>query len=158
MAVTGREKGSSRRFAEADEHRDDDECGEGADRGRASGSHRPNGILTAVRLRLSAIIKPSKVLARLAVALLAVLLLTRTTASASVIGNHACRDTGHRVVAFPVDAQGIPSGPGTELIGGWTEKPGQELGGPVGVVAAADGSLWVSDDRNGMVLRLTRTS
>ena len=75
-----------------------------------------------------------------------------------VIGYHGYRDTGHRVVAFPVDAQGIPSGPGTELIGGWTEKPGQELGGPVGVVAAADGSLWVADDRNGMVLRLTRTS
>ena len=75
-----------------------------------------------------------------------------------VIAYHGYRDSGHRVVAFPVDAQGIPSGPGTELIGDWTEKPGQELGGPVGVVAAADGSLWVADDCNGMVLRLTRTS
>ena len=56
------------------------------DRGHASGSHRPNGTLTAVRLRFSAITMPSSAL------------------------------------------------------------------------AAADGSLWVADDRNGMVLRLTRTS
>ena len=73
-----------------------------------------------------------------------------------VVGYHGYRDNGHRLVAFPIDAKGVPNGPSTELIGGWVEKSGQELGGPVGIAAAPDGSLWVTDDRNNMVIRLTK--
>ena len=131
-------EGSSRRFAEADEHRDDDECGEGADRGRASGSHRPNGILTAVRLRLSAIIKPSKVLAPLAVALLAVLLLTRTTASASVSAGAA-------------DVTPIVT-PGS--VTGW-DRLAQGVRNSMALAVHPSGTIV---EVNGMVLRLTRTS
>ena len=72
-----------------------------------------------------------------------------------VISYHGYRDTGHRLVAFPTDAAGRPSGPSTEILGGWAETDSLAPGGPVGVIAAQDGSLLVVDDRNGTLLQVT---
>jgi glucose/arabinose dehydrogenase len=71
-----------------------------------------------------------------------------------VITYHGYRDTGHRVVAFPVDASGKPNGKSTELIGGWAENDNLAAGGPVGITPTKDGALLLVDDRNGMLLEL----
>ncbi len=72
-----------------------------------------------------------------------------------VVSYHGYRDTGHRLVAFPIDAAGRPSGTSTEILGGWEETDTLAPGGPVGVIGAQDGSLLVVDDRNGTLLRVT---
>ena len=73
-----------------------------------------------------------------------------------VISYHGYRDTGHRLMGFPVDAAGKPTGDGIELIGNWGETNTQAFGGPVGTAVAPDDSLWVTDDRNNVILRLTK--
>lgn len=73
-----------------------------------------------------------------------------------IVSYHGYRDTGHRLMAFPTDASGIPSGPGKELIGNWNETDDQQMGGPVGVTVATDGSLLIADDRNNVILRLSK--
>ncbi len=74
-----------------------------------------------------------------------------------VVSYHGYRDTGHRLVAFPVDAKGLVVGGSKELIGSWNESDDQQLGGPVGTSVGLDGSLWLTDDRNNLVLRLIPT-
>lgn len=73
-----------------------------------------------------------------------------------IISYHGYRDTGHRLVAFPVDALGVPNGAVKELIGDWVETDTQEMGGPVGVTVTPDNSLLIADDRNNVILRLTK--
>ena len=73
-----------------------------------------------------------------------------------VVSYHGYRDTGHRLMGFPVDSAGKPSGDGIELIGNWGETDTQEFGGPVGTAVAPDDALWVTDDRNNVILRLAK--
>jgi glucose/arabinose dehydrogenase len=72
-----------------------------------------------------------------------------------IVSYHGYRDTGHRLVSFPIDGSGRPSGPSTEILGEWAETDDLAPGGPVGVIGAQDGSLLVTDDRNGTLLRVT---
>ena len=74
-----------------------------------------------------------------------------------IVSYHGYRDVGHRLVAFPVDASGMVSGAGRELISGWDDTDTQQMGGPVGTSVGPDGSLWITDDRNNMVLRLAKS-
>ena len=74
-----------------------------------------------------------------------------------VVSYHGYRDTGHRLVAFSVDASGKVNGPPRELIFGWEETDTQQMGGPVGTSVGLDGALWITDDRNNMVLRLAKS-
>lgn len=67
-----------------------------------------------------------------------------------VLSFHGYRSHGHRVVWFPVDETGKPSGPFQELIFGW-EKP---QGAPVDVRPGPDGALYIAEDHNGTILRL----
>lgn len=94
---------------------------------------------------------------------------------------HGYRPTGSRIVAFDVDAKGVPvitpharypeyagdghiafkeyrEGPAAEplvLTPGWNLKRGvRPAGAPVGITIARDGALWVADDRNGTILRI----
>ena len=93
---------------------------------------------------------------------------------------HGYRPTGSRIVAFDVDASGIPvtntharypeysggevvyksygSAPAAEplvLTPGWDLKVGSHpAGAPVGITVAQDGSLWVPDDRNASIVRI----
>ena len=80
-------------------------------------------------------------------------------AGSLVVSYHGYRDTGHRLVSFPVDGRGRPSGPAVTLIDDWGEKDlasgeSQNFGGPVGVLPLPDGSLFVADDRNNVVVML----
>ena len=94
---------------------------------------------------------------------------------------HGYRPTGSRVVAFEVDASGVPvinaaharypeytgggvtykpyaAGPAAEplvITPGWDLKVGSHpAGAPVGIAIAQDGSLWVPDDRNASIVRI----
>jgi glucose/arabinose dehydrogenase len=93
---------------------------------------------------------------------------------------HGYRPTGSRVVAFAVDAHGVPtitpdahypeyaggatlsvayrSGPAAEplvLTPRWDLVPGvRPAGAPVALTIADDGAIWVADDRNAAILRI----
>jgi glucose/arabinose dehydrogenase len=70
---------------------------------------------------------------------------------------HGYREYGHRLVMVPVDANGIPgSGEPVDIIRGWDKSSdgAQPLGSPVDVLVAKDGSLYVTEDKNGDVLRV----
>ncbi len=60
--------------------------------------------------------------------------------------------TGYKAVYIPVN--GAQAGPPQDLITGWLTAASTVWGRPVGVLAAADGSLLISDDLAGVVYRL----
>jgi glucose/arabinose dehydrogenase len=89
---------------------------------------------------------------------------------------HGYRSTGGRLVAFDVDAKGVPRirakatypiypsgsrpfgvGPAAQaqvLTPGWGRVEGvRPQGTPVGITVAADGAIWVADDKNGLIIR-----
>jgi glucose/arabinose dehydrogenase len=66
------------------------------------------------------------------------------------VGYHGYRKLGHRLVWFPIDAEGRPQDQPKDLVSGW-ENPD---GSPVDLKAGADGALYVTEDHNGTVLRL----
>lgn len=99
-----------------------------------------------------------------------------------LISYHGYRATGGRVVAFELDGKGLPvatrgarypawgeggkpvwrpyPGPAAEpleLTPGWNAVAGKRpLGAPVGLAVAADGAIWVADDRNGHIIRIAK--
>lgn len=98
-----------------------------------------------------------------------------------LISYHGYRATGGRVVAFTLDGKGLPvatkgarypargadgktvwrpyPGPAAEpleLTPGWNAVKGKRpMGAPVGLAVAADGAIWLADDRNGHILRIS---
>jgi len=89
---------------------------------------------------------------------------------------HGYRSTGGRLVAFAVDAGGVPltrakatypiypsgsrpfgAGPAAQaqvLTPGWGRVEGvRPQGTPVGITVADDGALWVADDKNASIIR-----
>jgi hypothetical protein len=79
--------------------------------------------------------------------------------SALVVAYHGFAATGHKLVVVDVDADGIPTGaPPRDLVWGWGGDPehgDRPMGKPVSVIEARDKTLFVTDDRNGMILRVT---
>lgn len=74
-----------------------------------------------------------------------------------IVTYHGYRDNGHRLVMVPVDENGIPgAGEPLDIIRGWSQSADktQPLGTPVDVMQAKDGSLYVTEDKNGDVLRV----
>jgi len=97
---------------------------------------------------------------------------------------HGYRATGSRILALDVDADGAPKasakamfevyprpggtlrmrtpyrGPGPvalDLTPDWDAWKGvRPAGSPVGLAIAADGAIWVAEDRNGAILRIAR--
>lgn len=96
---------------------------------------------------------------------------------------HGYRSTGARILAIETDADGAPKtsltatyesyprgaalkphtryrGPGPialDLTPGWDQLKGvRPTGSPVGLAIAADGAIWVAEDRNGAILRIAR--
>jgi hypothetical protein len=70
---------------------------------------------------------------------------------------HGYREYGHRLMLVPVDAQGVPgAGEPMDIIRGWEKSAdGKDpQGAPVDVLVAKDGSLLVTEDKNGDVLRV----
>jgi glucose/arabinose dehydrogenase len=68
---------------------------------------------------------------------------------------HGYRRHGHRVVAFEADERGVPRGAARDLISGWGAAGGRRAGTPVDAKFGADGALYITEDRNGTVLRLS---
>jgi glucose/arabinose dehydrogenase len=74
---------------------------------------------------------------------------------------HGYRKDGHRVVAFRLNPKGLPVGKPVDVISGWGAKRGanpQPQGAPVDLRIAPDGSVFISEDRNGTLLRLARAA
>ena len=71
-----------------------------------------------------------------------------------VIALHGYREYGHRIVVAPVDGRGVPNGEIKDLVRGWEKTATDPQGAPVDVLVAKDGSIYVSEDKNGTVLRI----
>lgn len=74
-----------------------------------------------------------------------------------IVTYHGYREYGHRLVLVPVDAQGVPgAGEPLDIIRGWEKSAdgNDPQGAPVDVLQAKDGSLYVTEDKNGDVLRV----
>ena len=75
-----------------------------------------------------------------------------------MIALHGYRAQGHRLIALPIDEEGRPTGPLKDLVRGWELVPGDHpQGAPVAVFAQGDGSILVTEDHNGTLLRLARS-
>lgn len=68
---------------------------------------------------------------------------------------HGYRENGHRLVMVPVDARGVPAAQPLDIIRGWEKTASNPLGAPVDVMVAQDGSIWLTEDKNGTVLRVS---
>ena len=73
---------------------------------------------------------------------------------ALIVAFHGYRKQGHRVVAYRVGATGMPQEPAIELVSGWEKSARQPMGAPVDVKTGADGAVYITEDRNGTLLRL----
>lgn len=81
-------------------------------------------------------------------------------ASGAFIGQHGSWNrkelTGYNVVFVPF-ADGRPSGPPVEFLGGFLSQDGKALGRPVGVALDGKGALLVADDVGNTIWRVVRT-
>lgn len=76
----------------------------------------------------------------------------------AVIAFHGYRSEGRRLVALALDVHRLPSSQLTDLISDWDAAKGQHpQGAPVGVFEQADGSILITEDHNGTLLRLARS-
>lgn len=77
-------------------------------------------------------------------------------ANSLLITYHGYRKHGHRVVALLDKGKDGPLGASVTLVDGERKggKGGKGLGAPVGIAVGADGSVFISDDRGGIVARL----
>lgn len=74
-----------------------------------------------------------------------------------IVAYHGYREHGHRLVMVPVDARGAPTGAAPlDIIRGWNKRSDSRdpQGAPVDVIVAHDGSLYLTEDKNGAVLRV----
>jgi glucose/arabinose dehydrogenase len=71
-----------------------------------------------------------------------------------LIAYHGYRRYGHRLLAFPVGPDGAPNGEPVDIIAGWEAGPKLPTGAPVDVEIGADGAVYLTEDRNGTLLRL----
>jgi len=69
-----------------------------------------------------------------------------------VVGYHGYRDAGHRIVWFPIEVDGKPRNEPKELVFDWINPDGA----PTDLKVGADGALYVTEDRNGTVLRVVK--
>ena len=72
-----------------------------------------------------------------------------------IIGFHGYRKHGHRLVALLPDQAGAPLGKMIDLVSGWEAGTNHPMGAPVAVTVGADGAIYLTEDRNGTVLRLS---
>jgi glucose/arabinose dehydrogenase len=74
-----------------------------------------------------------------------------------VIPFHGYRKGGHRIVSLALDADDRPEGRPANLVWGWDDAPGSHpQGAPVALAAMCDGSILITEDVNGTLLRLSR--
>jgi glucose/arabinose dehydrogenase len=75
-----------------------------------------------------------------------------------VVPYHGYRAGAHRVVAWKIDGKGLPNGRPIQVVHGWeaNARLKRAMGAPTEVHFDQAGNLWISEDRNGTLLRLTR--
>ena len=72
-----------------------------------------------------------------------------------LIAYHGYRAQGHRIVSLALDGQGRPQGQPQDLVAGWDYAEGvHPQGAPVALWQMDDGSVLISEDHNGSLLRL----
>nr|WP_242011302.1 PQQ-dependent sugar dehydrogenase [Acetobacter fallax] len=71
---------------------------------------------------------------------------------------HGYRAAGHQVVSLAVDVHGRPQGEPMPLVRGWQDlsDSGGPPGSPVGLAVMGDGTVLITDDHNGTLLRLAK--
>jgi glucose/arabinose dehydrogenase len=63
--------------------------------------------------------------------------------------------TGYKVVRLPLDGS-TPRGPLEDFATGWLDNVRQSVSGrPVGLAVGPDGALYVSDDKAGLIYRVS---
>ncbi len=71
-----------------------------------------------------------------------------------IVAFHGYRDTGHRVMAYAIGKERKLIGNPVELVSGWSGRKGTPTGAPVDVKLGSDGAIFITEDRNGTILRL----
>lgn len=71
-----------------------------------------------------------------------------------IISFHGYMPTGHRIVTYKRNDQGLPVGQPLSLVYGWDSDGEQLQGSPVGISEMHDGSLLIVEDKSRKVLRL----
>jgi glucose/arabinose dehydrogenase len=72
-----------------------------------------------------------------------------------IIGYHGYRASGHRLVSVTMDSAYQPVGEPHDLVAGWNYRQGgYPMGAPVALATLDDGSIVITEDRNGTLLRL----
>jgi glucose/arabinose dehydrogenase len=74
---------------------------------------------------------------------------------ALLVTYHGYREHGHRVVLIPTNRWGEPRGTPLDVIRGWGATSTRPQGQPVAVFVSTDGAIFVTDDENGDLLRLS---
>ena len=72
-----------------------------------------------------------------------------------LIALHGYRDTGHRLIAIGANAAGRPAGKASDVISAWGRTASQPMGAPVEARVAPSGKIYITDDRNDALLRLS---
>jgi glucose/arabinose dehydrogenase len=78
------------------------------------------------------------------------------TGRALAIASHGYMPSGHRITLIPVNARGDLAGPNRDIVFGWNRARGiRPTGTPVGISPAPNGGLYVTEDGNGTLLRVS---
>lgn len=72
----------------------------------------------------------------------------------ALLSLHGYAKPGHRLAVVDIDTEGRVVGRPFEFMGGWGETKTQPKGAPVTIVEAGDGSLWITEDKNGTIVRV----
>src|SRR5260221_3251792 len=72
------------------------------------------------------------------------------------VGLHGYPSNGHRGIWFALDQSGLPTGSFKELIRGWGGDANGPMGAPGELKPSADGGLFISEDRNGTIVKLVK--
>lgn len=65
--------------------------------------------------------------------------------------------TGYKIVRFPLDAEGEPTGEVVDFITGWLKADGTRIGRPADIKVFSGGTMYISDDQAGIIYRIVRT-
>lgn len=66
--------------------------------------------------------------------------------------------TGYKIERIELDSQGQPTGERSDFIAGWLANDGTALGRPVDVLTFPGGTMYISDDKAGVIYRVVRQS
>jgi len=71
-----------------------------------------------------------------------------------IVPLHGYRETGHRILYFDVDDEGLPASEAKELVFDWGASATGPRGAPVGLTVGPDGAIWGVEDKNKTVFRI----